>query len=167
MAALIDITYFESGLRLIPNLDKVIVSEALETAIDTYQDKFMKEQFGYEFQKLMLANQNVEMYKNILDGVEWTDDNNDLQKWEGIKEPLADYVYFYYIKEQSIKLQGVGYTVGTIENGTIVAPQTIPIAVYNRFVGKMDELYDYLDQSSIDYTKVIWKHRWYLNEFGF
>lgn len=166
MANLIDVSFFESGLRTIPNVDKQTVKDRIEQAITTYQDYFLKEQFGYEFQKLMLANPTDPIYANVIDGAEWTDYNGFLQKWDGLLEPLADYVFYKFIKENIIKFDGVGFSASSTENASLVQPIQIPVMVYNRFVEQMEHLYDYLIYSDFDYSKIKWQQRRFINEFG-
>ena len=82
--AFIDNTYF-TGFRAIPNLDRPNRLDLLNADIDRLEARFFEQQFGYGFQKEMLANQTTAKYQIILKGGEFTDANGKLQKWGGIE----------------------------------------------------------------------------------
>lgn len=167
--ARIDQTYFESGLRVIPNLDNADVLADLNSAIAEYEPKFFIEFFGYEFQKDMLANPTEPKYKIILDGGEWTDSAEYLQNLTEINESIADYVYFKYIKENIVRLQGNGYFFGTNENSETVQPVDIPVSVWNNMIERMYEVKEYMetDPNDYDYSRVLWNNDLnYINAFG-
>lgn len=168
MANRINSTYFESGMRFIPNLDQIEILSSLNSSIDLYEPQFFIEMFGYEFQKEMIENPTETKYNLILAGGEWIDSLGYTQNWEGINNSIADYVYFYFIKENIVKLSGNGYMFGTNENSNIIQPITTPLKVWNRMTNKIAELYNLITTNISDYDRVLFNINLdYINEFGF
>ena len=166
MADLIDITYF-TGYRAIPNLSRPEKSELLESDITRLQDRFLREQFGYGFQKDMMANPMVDKYAIILNGGEYTDIYGYVQKFDGIKDIIADYVYYYHVTENYISLSGAGYQAGTNENSVNVQPLTQPTKVYNMMADKLKELEKLIYTNWDNYSELIeWQKICFANEFG-
>jgi hypothetical protein len=164
--ARIDITYF-TDFRSIANLNDEAVREALEMKIARLEIQFFIFVFGYEFQKLMLANPTDPIYEPILNGVEYTDRNGNLHKWEGINESIANYVYYYFYKERTPLTGGVAFAAGKIENATVVDPQDRLVYAFNKIPDALTILQGFLNVNSEDYPTLIFSNFSKTNSFGF
>ena len=165
MANRIGITYFED-FRNIANLSDTVVNTALIKKIDRLEPQFLAYVFGYEFQKLMLANPTDQIYKDILEGVEFTNASGKLKKWEGINESIANYVYFYWWKERTPMNGGVSFAAGKVENGIVVNPQDRPIYAWNKIYDALLILSEFLSVNIKDYPTLEFNNLPKLNSFG-
>jgi hypothetical protein len=163
--ARIDLTYF-TDFRSIANLSDEAISSALTEKINRLEPQFFIDVFGYEFQKLMLANPTDPIYKPILEGVEFTDSNGKLMKWEGINESIANYVYFYWWKERTPMNGGVSFAAGKVENATVVNPQDRPVYAFNMIQDALLILYSYLSVNIENYPTLEFSLIKKLNTFG-
>ncbi len=163
--ALIDITYF-TNFRNIANLNKDDINEALTEKIEKLEPQFLTEVFGYEFQKLMLADQSNQIYKDIIDGVEFTGDDGKLYKWEGIKESEANYVYFYFYKERTPYSGGAAFAGAKVENATVANSQDRPNYAFNRIQDALSILRKFLTVNISDYPTLIFNNVEKVNSFG-
>ena len=166
MANRIDITYFDD-FRKIPNLNDEVIREALELKIPRLEKQFFIDVFGYEFQKLMLANPTDPIYEPILEGVEFTGSDGKLRKWEGINESLANYIYFYWYKERTPMTGGVAFAGGKVENANVVDPINRPVYAYNMIHDALLILQDYLTVNSENYPTLEFNNLEKINSFGF
>lgn len=164
MANLIDETYF-TGARALPIKSEDDL-DLLDEFIEEKQNEFFIKVFGYEFQKTMLAEASETIYKRILEGEEFTDSKGYLQKWEGVNNSLANYVYFYYNKELILKRTSTGFSAGKIENGVAIDPISQPVRIFNRIPKAFIVLQDLLNVYDSDYPTLLFKPIKPLNEFN-
>jgi hypothetical protein len=164
---LIDYTYFE-GFIDIPNTNKESISTFLDSEIARLQPIFLESVFGYEFQKAMLDNSSDQRFEHIITGNEFTDIKGNLQKWNGINNPLAYYVYSYYLKDNLNGLAGIGFTTAKAENSERVTAIDKPVNVFNKMVSELEVLRAYLVANENDYTadNLIFNNFDKINSFG-
>ena len=166
MANRIDYTYFE-GFRNIPNLNDEVTLEELDMVIDRLEPKFFIEVFGYEFQKLMLADPTDPIYDPILNGVEFTATDGTVKKWEGINNSIANYVFFYFWKERMPQTGGVGFVNANAENALVVNNVTKPNYAFNMIHDELSILAEYLIVNLDSYPTLDFNNLEKLNDFGF
>lgn len=164
MANLINEAYF-TGARALPTKTDDDL-DLLDEFVEEKQNRFFIDLFGYEFQKLMLADPTNPIYSRILTGGEFTDLSGNLNYWEGINESLANYVYCYYNKELVLKRTSIGFSAGNTENGFITDAIKKPVQIWNRIPKAMDVLYQLLSVYSDDYPTLIFTPYESLNEFN-
>jgi len=165
--SLIDYTYFE-GFINIPNTNKEEVNTFLDSEIARLEPIFLKEVFGYEFQKEMLDNSSDIRFENILTGTEFTDIAGDLQIWEGLSDPLAYYVYSYFLKDNLNGLTGIGFTSGKSENSERITAIDKPVNVFNKMGDKLEVLRAFFLASGTTYESdsLIFNNFEKINSFG-
>lgn len=108
--ALIDKTYFVFDIN-IPDSDY----NNLDAYITRYEKEIVYKLFGYELGELVLAyNASSEQrIKDIVEGKEYTLSDGTKIKWNGLANDdkislIAYYVYYWYQKNNSTTLQGIG-----------------------------------------------------------
>lgn len=162
----IDITYF-TDFRQIANLNDETILEILLEKIDRLENEFFIKIFGYEFQKLMLSDPTNPIYVPILEGVEYTNSEGKLVKWEGINESIANYVYFYFYKERTPLTGGVAFATGKVENMSVSNPSDRLGYAFNKIHPALEILYDYLYINSENYPTLDFNNVEKINSFGF
>ncbi len=165
MANRIDYTYFDN-FRNIANLDEAVILEALNIKIENLEPRFFVSVFGYGFQKAMLADPSNVIYEPILNGVEYTNSNGDLVKWEGINESIANFVYFYWYKERNPYTGGAAFANANLENANPVDPITRPNYAYNKIYDALCILGEYLLINIDDYPTLNFNNLVKTNDFG-
>jgi len=137
-------------------------SARLQVCIDKYEPIFLEELFGYEFARDLLAYVDDiaaianPIYDAIIQGEEFTDTCNLLQKFKGIKLSIVHYVYWYWRKENATNatengdvLQGVEAT----SKHTSSAPRLCE--VWNQMVANNRKCYDYIASDVSNYPSVV------------
>jgi len=149
MATITDPSHFVGGITL-PNIDITGPEYSLiSDYIDKYEPEYLEKIFGYamykDFEQGLIDNTAI--YTAIRDGGEYTDIFGRLQKWEGFvsgKNPIANYIYGKYVRDNSVNITGVGATVSVVENGTRVSPHIKLVMAWNEMVKRNNKLHDYL-----------------------
>ena len=161
----IDISYF-TDFRNIANLNDEDIRDILGEKIDRLEPEFFTKIFGYEFQSIMLADDNNPIYEPILNGVEFRNADDKLVKWEGINESIANYVYFYFYKERTPLTGGVAFANGKVENMSVANNQTRPIYSFNKIYDSLCILEQYLEVNIDEYPTLEFNNLEKLNDFG-
>ena len=137
-------------------------SERLQVCIDKYEPIFLEELFGYEFARDLLAYVDDiaaianPIFDAIIQGEEFTDGCDLLQKFKGIKLSITHYVYRYWRKENATNatengdvLQGVEAT----SKHTSSAPRLVE--VWNQMVKNNIKCYEYIESDVQNYPSVL------------
>jgi hypothetical protein len=109
--SLIDKTYFVGELD-IANTSNASVEARLQWFIDKYEPEFL------------LALLGAALYANYIAGIVVTDPDPIPEQWialqdvQGLKEAIACYVYFHYMRDRYTFSTGVGEVKPTAENAT-------------------------------------------------
>lgn len=142
MANLIDDEYFIRDIAL-PNLNKSDNLEAINSAIELYQEEVLKSVLGYSLYSLFIADPESEQrFQDIRDGKEFTFNFNGYEvtrKYNGLaneelKSLIAYYVYFKYVGNRASHMGGVGNNMPSTENATRIDPNYKMVNAWNRFV---------------------------------
>ena len=143
--ALINSSYF-IGEKSIPNTSYPEVAGIVSNLIAIHEKDFLIKLLGYELFKLFIAGIAVgspdQRYLDIKNGVEFTGLDGRLKKWEGLvdattfKSPIADYVYYHYLRQVANNASGVGQVQATVENSMIVSSAKQQARSYNNMVTK-------------------------------
>lgn len=110
----IDATYFIGEIN-IPNVDQPSVLENLNLFIKKYEKRFL----------ILLLGDTV--YDDFINGlsedpipVKWSELRDRLINSEDKESPIANYVYYWYMRDQSTTSTGIGETKPNAENASIV-----------------------------------------------
>lgn len=93
---LIDTTYF-FGQFSIPQIEQASVAADVTQYIAEYEPEYLKKMFGWEMAEVAAAF-TVAPYAIFLTGASWTYAGGFKRKLESIKQAIAMYVYFYYMR---------------------------------------------------------------------
>jgi hypothetical protein len=154
MSNLIDKTYFIGGGLDIPISSKAELNEGLMASIIKYEPEILKKLLGYKLYKLVqdaydasLQTLNPvalpQIYADLINGAEFSFEYCGVTietKWEGLRNAtkeslIANYVYYWHRRNNVSQFNGVGETVGKVENSTaVVNPRYKMKAAWNKFV---------------------------------
>lgn len=155
---------FQKGLITIPN---IISDEAAKTLLDNaiaeYEPRLLRELMGYSFYKDFKAYIDAvtpppsnQIFDDLLNGVEYTDANGQLQKYEGLKvAQCSHYIFFKLLTETTTKHTDVGEYLAQTENGNIVSSANRMAEVWNRMVIDNIAFYEFIDTKPTDYQSII------------
>jgi hypothetical protein len=160
VANLIDKTYFV-GERMIPNTDQPAVLERLNWFITKYESELLRALLGYQLYEEMkaglVADPILGKWISLRDGDEYTVDGV-LYKWDGLQSAttfqsmIADYVYYWWMRDSATQTTGVGETIPGAENAVRVSPADKMCYAWNEMVAKAQALYHFLENHTVDYA---------------
>ncbi len=138
--SLIDKTYFVGELD-IANTSNSNVEARLNLFIQKYEAEFLRTLFGLDLYTAYLAGIDVTAPDPVPD--EWI----ALQVFEGLKNAIACYVYFHYMRDKFTQTVAVGEAKPTAENATIESPAWKITRAWNEMVRwvKENTLVEYLN----------------------
>lgn len=147
--ALIDTEYFTGDL-FIPKMDYPEVSERLEPFIEKYEEKFLLNLLGYELQELNDAD--------LINGVVYTDAAGRSYKWKGLliasdppQSPIANYVYFHWMRNETTDSSGVGEVINKTDNATRTNSVDKQRKAWNEMVDMLRPMRHFLQTNRITY----------------
>lgn len=161
MANITSRVLFQKGLIAIPNLYELATQTLIDNAITTHEPIFLSELFGYEFSRDLLAHINADpvtpnlLYDELINGVEYTDLNGQLQKTNKLAEACSLYIFFQLLTESTTTWSGAGEYLAQTENGLIVSPAKRMSYVWNRMVDQNFKIYHFIDTKQTDYALVV------------
>lgn len=162
MANLIDNTFFFGEIN-IAQLNVQAVQDNINDFIAKYEPKYINEVLGYAFAKLYNAGitANEQRFLDIRDGKEFTNCEGYTDKWNGFTNsdklsPIANYIYYWYIRTNTTYSSGIGEVQPTTENGTIVTPYGKLYHAWNEMVEAEKILYDFLQNIKDDDGNLIY-----------
>jgi len=156
MANIIDYTYFINEIS-IPIQSRAELNEVITNSITLYEDEVLKLLLGYKLWKEMkddLAAFESELFElpekwnRFINGAEFEYTVNGetvLDKWIGLKNAskislIANYVYFFHRRNNVSQNNGIGETVASAENSTIVSPYAKCVNAWNKMIDMYGEL---------------------------
>lgn len=170
--ALIDITYF-TGEIVIPNTDKDYIAQRLVLFIEKYEDNFLRDVLGYDLYKSFKAGivnypsgATDQKWIDIIEGAEYSRHSRTHQ-WRGLTfenvdgfasgtgqllSPIANYVYWYWVKDGFSQTMSTGESQAKAENATSISPAFKMVRAWNEMIDWIEELYDFLRINSTTYN---------------
>lgn len=158
MASLIDESFFRGEIN-IPNSTNPAILERINWFIQKYEPLCLGQILGYNLHTAFIAGlasvpQNPLMVK-IKDGTVYTTNYNRDYKWIGLVDStlkqslIANFVYFYYMKDDTSKTTNLGTNIPKQELAVSVSPAEKMIRAWNEFSKQARELRDYLNANSV------------------
>lgn len=155
---IIDESYFINDIA-IANTGNTSVEANLNSAIVKYEKKALLSIMGYELYELFIANPTDQIYKDILDGKEFSFEfcgKTVTRKWVGLANSeklslLAYYIYVQYQKDRNTLNSGIGFVTPEAENAIQDNPRLKYVNAWNQFVfqkgdfDKINECYSTLN----------------------
>ncbi|MCK5614230.1 hypothetical protein KAR91_70850 [Candidatus Pacearchaeota archaeon] len=137
----IDESYFINDIAIAGTNNPPIVA-GLNSSIVKREKEALISVFGYELYELFIANPAVQIYKDILDGKEFSFEfcgKTVTRKWVGLANTekislLAYYTYFFYEKDRNEFNSGVGFVKPKVENAVQENPRLKFVNAWNQYV---------------------------------
>ena len=123
------------GERNIPNRTNTDISDRIQYFIDKYEPKCLEGILGYELYKALKATVPITEQRlvNLFNGIEYTDDNDKLQKWVGLQKLIVDYIYSEYMRDSTLQTTGFGVVVKKADMAVNFSPSEKICDSYNCF----------------------------------
>jgi len=156
MPILVNQSFFVRDINL-PNLTGAGL-ESLNSNIAMYEPKCLLDILGYPLYKAF-ENESSQRMTDLLNGCEYYDGYNQLQKWEGLvhdtNQSLIAYYIYYFIQEQgATKTTGVSTAAMKTEASTSVSPMDKMIRAWSMFSEGTLSMISFLwMQKNIDKTR--------------
>lgn len=172
---LIDASYFVGELN-IPNTDDLSVLSELTSFINKYEVNFMREALGMDLYRAFMnalgqtsagylnvtegkANEDIDQkWKDLLNGKEYIGLDVRLHKWIGFvsvaddvsgkKSPIANYVYYWWMRSHATQSTGVSEVVANADNAVNVSVAEKASRAWNEMVEWIHDLIWFMDYSS-------------------
>lgn len=125
--SIIDASIFKGEIS-IAHRSQPEVQENIEAFIAKYEPKILNLLMGVEFNALFVAGLIVVSPEVI--AVRWS----DLESNETLKQIIANYVYFWYMRDQATQTVGMGEAKPKGENATMVSGTDKSVRAWNEMV---------------------------------
>lgn len=139
--ALINDTYFLTGLKAVPNLKDAVLNE-LNSYIAIYESEYLNNVLGIDlkndFEAGLLEPVIEQKWLELRDGVEF--EYQDIKyRWIGfvnvLKEsPIAYYVFWRFMGDKNFLFTGIGTVISNSENSNRVSPLNYLVTVWGKMV---------------------------------
>lgn len=139
MAALIDYTYFTGTINI--DTSRTDTRADLANYIDEYEKSMLLLLLGRDCWKNYQENKTAANWVTFEDGTDYTDER--LKEYEGVKQMLAQFVFFYYSRDQRSANTPVGEASAPILNPSY-SPQKESRA-WNEGVRLWNEAIEYIN----------------------
>lgn len=153
---IIDQTYFH-GLINIPQLSQPYVSDSVDSFIVEFERDILIKILGLQMYNAFisgLAESVVQQrWQDLLYGAEYNG-----KEWIGFtnsrkKSLIANYVYYWYTRDQATQTTGVGEAATKTENAVRVCPAGKQVRAWNEMVDWIADLYGFIKYKSADYPE--------------
>lgn len=151
MANIITISdFFASGQLEIPGSEKPEVAAEVNKYITDYQPEYLSKVLTYKLAKEFLAGlaetPTIDpKWTKLRDGDEFINPHNDqLEKYGGIKKPLAAYVYSKYRVDKATTFSRAGEVLAGVENSKRTSPSIKMSQAWSLMVDNNLVLWNYL-----------------------
>jgi hypothetical protein len=164
---IIDRSYF-TGPLVIPQLGSIPVQDTVDAYITMYEPELLSKVMGESLANAL--NQAIEdlgsdedldqRWKDILDGVSFTNSSSRPSKWVGLAPvnqipggPIAAFVWFHYTRDTAAQNSGVGVVSATAENAVNVSPTFKLSQAWNSMVKDVRVLWQFLNVNTAVYPE--------------
>lgn len=164
---LIDRTYFVGELN-IPNTSQASIGSLVDLFITKYEKEFLEEVLGYSLYKAFKEGWEVvspgQKWIDLVEGVEYVSTDGKTKFWRGLDaaisgsisfdvSPVANYVYYWYMRNNHTQTASTGETKGKHENAEWANTAVKLTRAWNEMSECICELVDYLDAKKDDYPQ--------------
>lgn len=131
------------------------VSVALQQLIDEKEPEVLIELLGYQLYKDFIAGLAetgpAQKWLDLKNGAEYTDERGKLHKYNGIKNIITRYVYYWYLRQQATNTNGVGEAINDTENSTRTSPAQKQTTAWNDMVSYVKSCYCFIHSNIAEY----------------
>lgn len=158
--SLIDASYFVNELD-IPGQSNTVDStgSALSSFIVKYETRYLKELLGLELYAEFQAGLLVDPIEQ-----KWIDLRNALRNETTKESPIANYVYYWWMRNNVSHTASIGEVVPVAENSQRTSPVGKMVRAWNEMVNLNREIVPTMDANYLSYTPIYgWQNGWYLD----
>lgn len=162
---IIDLTYFYGALTIPQVASDQATGDAVNFFIKEYEPKLLKALLGHALYSNLIAGltADTQIYKDIRDGVEYTNRSQVLSKWDGLRfvdgtvktSLIANYVYYWYMRNNASTTTPSGERVITTENSMSTSPRYKMSTAWNKMVGEIYNLREFLLSKVVTYPDFV------------
>ena len=161
MANIISPSFFVANIN-IPNSGDASIASTINWFIQKYETRFLQNALGYPLYKAYLATPSAARFQDILNGKEYTDWNGRTTKWDGLvinlsdtqkTSPIANYVYYWYTRNNITQSTGVAEVIASSENATTVSPRKKMASAWNEMRTQVIILVEFIEQNPTVYPE--------------
>lgn len=157
--SLIDTTFFRGDISIPQLAGDEAVEDIVNDTIAKYETAFLSDLLGYAFQKLVVASPATAPFLAIVQGDEYTDRHGVLRMWTGLansttkSSPIAQYIFYQYIREQHEVKTRISTVKPKAENATRVAPEYTLNKAWNDMHKMIVNLREFMHAKAADYPQ--------------
>lgn len=153
------------------------VQDRMNAFIDRYEKKFLREFLGPDLYSSFKTNAiditpAEQKWTDLLNGVDFTASNSRKYSWIGFKgsgafpqSPIANYVYYFWQKDQVTQTTALGEVSSKSENATLVSPAAKMVRAWNEMIDMLGPAIYYLDTNRDNYPGWAWQNYYWRNRF--
>ena len=148
------------GRYTIAQTEQPNVAAVVQQYIDRYETEYLKKVLGvtmYINYKAGITASNP-IYTALRDGDNYTDYYGETMFYEGLKQPILNYIYFHYLRDNVTFTTGSGEK--EIQKGHAVSSIEKQVRAWNEMVAVNKKLRWYLYSKAVTFGNIIW----YYNE---
>lgn len=118
--------------------------------IEKYEPEYLTQMLGYEFYLDVMANiladpNNVpEPYADLVDGADYRDINGVLHQWKGLRGYAAEYIYYWYKRNDYTSSSLLGEATPNVDNATMRLSDQKMVKAHNDAMNGIKEAWAYL-----------------------
>lgn len=163
--SLIDNTYFYMGVTKVAGIGKEPIDSTLTAYIEQFEPEFLIKALGYTLYNLLITNLTEQRFVDLINGGTYVNRHGYTEQYKGLKysygtgdnvvkfSMIADYVYWYYLRDNAVQVGTTGTSVTATENATRVSPITKQVKAWNDMVKQVRSLDGYLHANIITYPE--------------
>jgi hypothetical protein len=158
MPTVIDITFFTSATgATIPQRGQEGVKQKVQNCINKWEPDLLRTLLGVamydEYIAALAAPLVDDKWIKLTNGTNYTDVAGNQRYWPGLRSmtdnAIVCYVYYWYIRTETVILSGSGPVITQNENSVRASPVALQARVYNDMVKLNKRLFDFL-RSNMD-----------------
>lgn len=154
---LVTLSFFVADIT-IPNTATPAIIERVNAFIVKFEKECLIDILGYELYKAFTTEDSARMTA-LLSGQEYTDSNDELQKWQGLvhdtnRSLLAYYIYWKFQEASATQTTGVSTGAMKTQAGVSVSPAEKMVSAFNCFSNETNDLLSFLRIKNLESTPV-------------
>lgn len=155
---LIDKTFFIGEINLPLSADS---SASLNLFISKYEKEYLQAALGYSlwkaFDEGIAAEEPADRFLAIKNGGEYTNCRGVVDYWQGLVSgkvsPIANYVYYWYTRDNATYTAPTGEVKGKSDNSTNADSFLKQMRAYNEMSRLTDQLHEFLKANAATYPE--------------
>lgn len=152
MATIIDTSFFYADLQ-IPQITEASVNAEVVKFIEKYEPLYLQDLLGYALYKAFKTDPAAARFANLISGGDFIDASGVLRPFVSVKQPIANYVYFYYMRHNITRSTGTGEKILKNNVSQDMSPFQKLVKSWNEMVDWSWELIYYVDSNQVTFPE--------------